>query len=58
MSMGGDIMEEHYDKLIQDFLTKLKKMHMIPDDPREKLMIWNVIEKYKEHFKNNGIYDS
>lgn len=57
MSLGGDIMTEHYDELIQDFLVKLKKMHMIPDDPYQKLIIWQIIEKYKEHFKNNGIYE-
>lgn len=57
MSLGGDIVEEHYDRLVRDFLAKLEKMHMIPDDPREKLVIWKIIEKYKEHFKNNGIYE-
>lgn len=61
MSLGGEIMEEHYDKLIQDFLKKLEDRAKLPFGgdvagfAQATTLSW-VIEKYKEHFKNNGIY--
>lgn len=62
MSIGGEMMEEHYDKLIHEFLEKLKERASLPfggDSSgfgQATMLSW-VIEKYKEHFKNNGIYE-
>lgn len=56
MSIGGEIMEEHYDKLIHDFLKKLE-IRLEKSDDDVYFAVWNIIEEYKEHFKNNGIYE-
>ena len=57
MSIGGEIMEEHYDKLIQGFLIKLQAMEdRAGYYGSTESVFWHVIDEYKEHFKNNGIY--
>lgn len=55
MSIGGEIMEEYYDKLIQKFLKKLEA-RLAKSDDEAYFAVWNIIEEYKEHFRNNGIY--
>lgn len=56
MSMGGEMMEEHYDKLVQEFLVKLtEKGYKAPES--ERSIIKEIIEDYKTHFKNNGVYE-
>lgn len=57
MSLGGEIMNEHYDNLIQEFLVKLEKMEERAGYYyTTEGVFWHVIEEYKEHFRNNGIY--
>ena len=52
MSIASEIMEEHYDEIIQNFLKKLEEMFLKnPSKSLEKVII-----EYKKHFKNNGIY--
>lgn len=57
MSIGGDIMTEHYENLIAGFLRKLEEMERragfygSPDS-----VFLHVIDEYKDHFKNNGYY--
>lgn len=61
MSIGGEIMEEHYDKLIADFLKKLEERMKLPfggdmSGFAAMAMLGWIIGQYKEHFKNNGVY--
>lgn len=57
MSMGGEMMTEHYDKLIEEFLKKLEAMEKRAGYYGSvESAFWHVIDEYKEHFKNNGIY--
>lgn len=57
MSIGGEIMEEHYDKLIREFLLELEAMRGNVPISDGALMLFMIIKKYREYFKNNGIYD-
>lgn len=54
MSIGGEIIEEMYDKRISEFLEVLNRTRVITLENASLLA--NIIEKYKEHFKNFGIY--
>ncbi len=55
MSLGGDIMTEHYDELIQDFYVKLAEKGASSPEP-DRSIIKEILKEFKEHFKNNGIY--
>lgn len=57
MSLGGDIMTEHYDELVQGFLKKLEDMKVHTGIIQEHLLL-HIIREYRKHFKNNGIYGS
>lgn len=56
--MGSEMMEEHYDKLIQEFLSKLETTAVIADleGTNTYFGLIEAIKLYREHFKNNGIY--
>ena len=54
MSMGGEIMEDLYDSLIQSFLSKLEIRGYYSGI--EYILLQEIITLYKEHFKDRGIY--
>jgi len=54
MSLGGDIMEEMYNKQVQEFLVILQEASKSESKEGEEALYW--LEKYKKHFKNFGIY--
>lgn len=52
--MGGEIMEEMYDKRVQEFLEVLKMAAKVESKEGEEAEYW--LEKYTKHFKGFGIY--